>query len=132
MPSLGWDNCERLGFLGPHPINGRFNRGGTVFDLLIDEHIYLIIEYLPYRCHQCQHVHSWQPRLTACPRCRRAMPNARHICWDSVSDTLVMALRSWMADREDEEDEEGAALFVWTCDLQVDEDAPVWTAIEVD
>ena len=43
-----------------------------------------------------------------------------------------MALRSWMADREDEEDEEGAAPFVWICDLQVDEDAPVWTAIEVD
>ena len=103
-----------------------------MFDLLIDEHIYLIIEYLPYRCHQCEHVHSWQPRLTACPRCRRAMPNARHICWDSVSDTLVMALRSWMADREDEEDEEGAAPFVWICDLQLDEDAPVWTAIEVD
>jgi len=63
------------------------------------------------------------------------MPNARHIFWDSVSDTLVMALRSWMADREDEEDEEdeeGAAPFVWICNLQVDEDAPVWTAIEVD
>ena len=103
-----------------------------MFDQLIDEHIYLIIEYLPYRCHQCLHVHSWQPRLLACPRCRRAMPNARHICWDSVSDTLVMALRSWMADREDEEDEEGAAPFVWICNLQVDEDAPVWTAIEVD
>ena len=129
MPSLGWDNCERLWFLGPYPLNRRFNRGGTVFDQLIDEHIYLIIEYLPYTCQHCLHFISWQPRLTACPRCRRRMPPARHICWDSVSDSFQMAFQSWMADREDEED---AAPFVWKCDLTVDEGVPVWTAIEVD
>ncbi len=128
--TLGWKGCDRLSFLGPWPLNGRFNTGGTVFDQLVDDNIYLVIEYLGYRCQNCRKHLCWQPRLLECPRCRTDMPSARYIIWDSVSDSFVLGHISYSTVRLD--DAEGEEDTPFAIDLTVDEGTSVWTAVEVD